>query len=404
MTNILGINLSGLTPSEISDKIKGFLNSPTGHYIVTPNPEIILASHHDEELFFILNQADLAVADGFGLKIAAWIMRGKVYRLTGADLTLELLALAATQKLKTMILFRKDGLSSAQEINKALSEKYPTLIYKTLAIERESVLTEAENKIVTDFAPTLVFAAVGSPYQEKIVYHGLKVWPSVRLALGVGGAFDFISEKIKRAPQGFRQLGLEWLWRLIKQPKRIGRIYNATFVFMNKLIKVRLVYPHLYRPNVACWVYKKENGQIKILLLERRDEAGHWQLPQGGRDGESAAKAGAREIWEETGLKNIAARGVFKNLYHYDFPPTNRRRGDDEPRLMSRRFQSDYRGQKQDLFVAEFLGQDTEIKINYWDHNAWRWVNLENILDSVYPNRREATEIFLDKFLTLNIK
>jgi N-acetylglucosaminyldiphosphoundecaprenol N-acetyl-beta-D-mannosaminyltransferase len=73
MVNILGINLSELSRTEVLKKVKEFVNGDTQHYIVTPNPEIILASHQDEEFFYILNKADLSLADGFGLKIASFL-------------------------------------------------------------------------------------------------------------------------------------------------------------------------------------------------------------------------------------------------------------------------------------------------------------------------------------------
>lgn len=403
MANILGINLSELAPAAVWEKITIFLNSDRAHYLVTPNPEIILESHHDEELFYILNQADLAIADGFGLKIAGRLLGGSVRRLTGADLTVKLLKIAEEKKIKTVILGWRSGLSSREEINDAVRQKYPNLDFLTIAIDRGSKLTDQENKIINNFAAALIFVATGCPYQEKLIYHSLKGWPTVRLALGVGGAFDFITNKVRRAPAWLRGIGLEWLWRLIKQPRRIKRIYNATFVFLSKVIKVRFINPFLYRPNVACWLYKKENGQIKVLILERRDEAGHWQLPQGGRDNEPIAVAGARELEEETGVNKLLAKGIFKNIYCYDFPNTNRRRGDDQPRLESRRFQSDYRGQKQSLYVAEFLGQDNDIKINYWDHRAWQWVDLDRLAKTVHKIRQEEIKIFLEKFKSLNI-
>lgn len=404
MANILGINLSGLSRTELSDRVNSFLNSDHGHYLVTPNPEIILAALHDEELFYILNQADLSLADGFGLQVAGRILREKVTRLTGADLTLELLQKAEIEKIRTVVLNRLNGLSTQDDIERALRQKYPHLDFLVLAINREVPLSESEHKKLNDFAPTLLFVTLGSPYQEKIIYHNLSNWPTLRLAIGVGGAFDFITDRVKRAPRGLRRSGLEWLWRLSQQPERIGRIYNATFVFLAKVLKARLIDSHRYRPNVACWLYKKETGKIKVLVVERQDEVGHWQLPQGGRDGESIAKAGARELREETGAEQVATRGTFPDVFYYDFLETNRHRGDRNPRFDHKQHRSDYRGQKQSLYIAEFLGEDSEIKINFWDHRAWQWADLENLITTLHPNRQESGRLFLEKFKSLNIK
>ena len=79
--------------------------------------------------------------------------------------------------------------------------------------------------------PDIIFVAFGSPKQEEWIHESLKRIPSVKLAIGVGGSFDFISGKTKRAPLIFQKLWLEWLWRLILEPRRIGRIYNATVKF-----------------------------------------------------------------------------------------------------------------------------------------------------------------------------
>ena len=397
MANILGINLSELSKEETLKKIGELLNSDQGHFIVTPNPEIILASHHDEEFFHILNQADLAIADGFGLKIAGWILGKKVPRITGADLTLDLLKQANEQGIKILILNWQGGLSTKEEIKVALREQYPKLNFLVLDISRDILFDATLKQTINEFAPTILFNTLGFPYQEKSIFHNLKSLATVRLALGIGGSFDFITGKIRRAPKLMRNLGLEWLWRLFKQPKRLKRIYNATFVFTGKLILSRFIIPHLYRPNVACWLYKKEAGRIKVLIVERVDEPGHWQLPQGGRDGERVPKAGARELQEETGVTKLITKGVFKNLYRYSFPPQS----DQDKYRGSRRYQLDYKGQNQSLYIAEFTGSDSDIKINYWDHQAWQWIDVDQLLATLHPLRQPGAKIYLAKFQSL---
>ena len=218
----------------------------------------------------------------------------------------------------------------------------------------------------------------------------------VKIAMGVGGSFDFISGKIKRAPKVFRLLGMEWLWRLLQEPrKRLPRIFNAVVKFSYEFFKWRFVKPFLYRPNVACLLFKREGGKIKVLLAERRDQTGHWQLPQGGTDGEDLASAGARELREEIGTDKFKKIATFKNLYYYDFGEETGRAN-----VLAKKIRG-YRGQKQGLFVAEFTGRDSEITINYWDHRAWKWVALEDVVDAVHPVRKEATKIFMEKFKKL---
>lgn len=405
MVNILGINLSALSPENALKKISGFLNDGGQHYIVTPNPEIILASHQDEELFYILNHASLSLADGFGIKLAGLITGHNIPRQTGADLSLDLLSLAKEQKLKIVVLNWKNGLSNQEEIKSSLDKRYPGLESLVLDCERATGVDQAILEKIRAFSPVILFNTFGSPLQEKFIYHNLNKMPSVKIAIGIGGAFDFITGKIKRAPKIFRNLGLEWLWRLFKQPKgtrrkqRIKRVFRATVIFSLVLLRSRL--NHLfYRKNVACFLYKDTPEGRKVLIVEREDDPGHWQLPQGGTDGEPLEKAGAREMSEELNTDKFLMKATFKNLHRYLFPPVS----EQSPLSLSRRFIFDYKGQKQGLFVAEFTGRDEDIKINFWDHRNWRWVDIDNLVDSIHPNRRAAAQIFLDKLQTLNNK
>jgi N-acetylglucosaminyldiphosphoundecaprenol N-acetyl-beta-D-mannosaminyltransferase len=236
MPNILGINLSSENEKSTLKKVEEFLNSNSFHYVVTPNPEIILRAQIDPDFFQILNCADLSLADGFGLKIAGLFTKQKINRITGSDFSLKILTLAETQHKKVLIINWEKGLSTKEEIETALIKKYPNLDCLVINVPRATNLEPDEQIILNNFAPAIVFSTLGFPYQEKIIFNNKNNWPSVRLALGVGGTFDFISGKAKRAPKIMRQAGLEWLWRLGKQPRRLGRIYQATFVFMSKLL------------------------------------------------------------------------------------------------------------------------------------------------------------------------
>lgn len=405
MVNILGINLSELSRTEVLKKVKEFVNGDTQHYIVTPNPEIILASHQDEEFFYILNKADLSLADGFGLKIASFLYGANLPRVTGADLTVEILKISAQEKIKVMVLNWEKGLSQPEEIGTALNKKFPGLIFSVINISRDIFLNQEAQTEINKFAPIILFNTLGFPYQEKLMYHNIKKLPSVKVALGIGGSFDFITEKIKRAPKLFRSLGMEWFWRLLNafnyqnSASRIKRIYNATFVFLYQIFKVRFINPHIYRKNVACFVFKKEENKYKILIVEREDSDGHWQLPQGGTDGESLEVAGSREIKEELGTDKIIPRATFKNVYSYQFKIRDKGTPND-----SKKFKFEYKGQRQGLLIAEFTGQDSDIKIKFWDHQNWKWVDVADFLASVHPVRRPGCEKFLAKFQSLNLK
>jgi N-acetylglucosaminyldiphosphoundecaprenol N-acetyl-beta-D-mannosaminyltransferase len=386
MLNILGINISKLKKEDVLDKIKLFLADGQQHYIVTPNPEIILKANRDEEFFYILNHADLSIPDGVGLKFAAWAMGENLRRITGADLILDLGLKNLNSKIA--VVNWKGGLSKKEDIEKVF-QKFKIKYFFVKDIERQAKQNLDD---LAKFKPDILFCAFGAPYQEKFIYHNLKNLPSVRVAIGIGGAFDFLTGKIKRAPKIMRVIGLEWLWRLFKQPQRMKRIYQAIIIFPLKFIKWYFINPFLYRPNVVCILFKKDEGKYKMLLAERREDPGHWQLPQGGTDGEDLMTAGARELREETGTDKFRPMASFKNLWKYKFGKSSFRFG--VPSHLS----TGYKGQKQGLFIAEFLGKNEDIIINFWDHRDWKWVDDDSLAEEVYPARREATSIFYKKF------
>ncbi|MFZ2310625.1 MAG: WecB/TagA/CpsF family glycosyltransferase [Patescibacteria group bacterium] len=389
MADILGIKLTDLASTDIIKSLDFFLMEEKSHFITTPNPEIILTAGHDEEYFFILNVADLSIADGFGLVLAGYISGQKINRVTGADITKLLLQKANDSDLKVLVINLAGGLSTKDDISSALQQKWSKLNFKVIDTTRKERLSAEENKQIADFAPQIIFVGLGAPFQEKLIYHELTNWPSSRIAIGIGGSFDFITGKIKRAPRLIRAIGLEWLWRVAIQPqnrlKRLKRIWQATVVFMSKIVKNYFINTFLYRHNVACLLYKKENGKYKFLIVQRTDDPTHWQLPQGGTDGQKLAKAGRRELTEEIGTTNFTDIKTFPHVYKYHFKSL-------KPAYRG------YKGQEQGLFIAEYHGTDEEIKINYWDHAAWQWVEQEKIINAVHLYRQAGMKKFLEKF------
>ncbi|MFH1822657.1 MAG: WecB/TagA/CpsF family glycosyltransferase [Patescibacteria group bacterium] len=392
MINILGIKIDKIKKSEVLKKIEQFLNSQKAHYIVTPNPEIILQSMQDEELFYILNKADLSIPDGFGLKLAALAMGKNIFRYAGADLVKELIENKKFKKLKIGILNWNQSLSKKEDL---------TLLLNKYKIKNKVINTDINSKeipqAILEFSPEILFLNLGAPYQEKYIFHNYKKIPNLKLAIGVGGAFDFLTEKITRAPKFMRFLGLEWLWRLIMEPWRIKRIKNAVIVFPLKFIRWKYIRPFFYRSNVVCLLYKKESDKYKILLLERIEQTGHWQIPQGGLDNEDINTAGRRELEEETGTNKFRIIKTYKNIYRYKFSEKFTWAG-----VPARQIHG-YKGQKQNLLIAEFLGNDNDIKINYWDHSNWKWVGSDKVVNEVHEIRQEGTKIFIEKFNNLQI-
>lgn len=249
--NILDVRIDNLSKKEILEKIESFLDEPKFHQIATVNPEFVLEAQKNSEFKNILNSCDLNVADGVGIRLAFWRKGKKLKaRVTGFRLMMEILNLAEKKNLKIFLAARQDGLSTWQETQEIILKIHPRLDvsgenipchprvsgdpvsgYKVFTLDSRLPAGEAgfhgNDKVV-------VFCNFGAPHQELFL-NSLKN-DRIRLAMGVGGSFDFLTKKIKRAPAFLRKIGLEWFWRLILQPNRWKRIWNAVVIFPVRVI------------------------------------------------------------------------------------------------------------------------------------------------------------------------
>jgi N-acetylglucosaminyldiphosphoundecaprenol N-acetyl-beta-D-mannosaminyltransferase len=240
---ILGVQIDNLTMAEALQRVEGFLADGQQHYIVTPNPEFLIKAQQDEEFRKILNQADLAIPDGIGLIFASWFLGQPLKeRITGVDLMERICQKAAQKKWLVFLLGGKKGIAEKAANN--LRKKYPGLEIEQISFGElenfDSVnlsLIEPDEILLTNKRPAVLFVALGASKQEKWIVQNLKKMPSVKLAMGVGGAFDFVAGRVRRAPKFLQQLGLEWFWRLCCQPWRIKRIFNAVIKFPWLVIK-----------------------------------------------------------------------------------------------------------------------------------------------------------------------
>ncbi|MCX6763154.1 MAG: WecB/TagA/CpsF family glycosyltransferase, partial [Candidatus Moranbacteria bacterium] len=175
-----------------------------------------------------LNSCDLNIADGFGIKLVFWRYgRNLKCRLAGIDLMLEILKIASENNLSVFLAANSGGLSSCELTRDAIHAIYPSL-------EIDGRNIDINNREPITVNQELVFCNFGVPYQEKFI-NSIKN-DRIRLAMGVGGSFDYLTGRLKRAPQFIRAVGFEWFWRLLLQPKRWKRIWNAVIVFPIKVI------------------------------------------------------------------------------------------------------------------------------------------------------------------------
>ncbi len=228
---ILGVRIHRITMAQTLELIEDWLQHSTKHYIVTPNVEFIMKAQQDDRFKKILNNADLAIPDsarfGWALKVQKsklwwptfWLRTGDFPVVTGTDLMQELCHKAAQKGWTVGLLGGADGVAEMTRI--ALHRKHPTL---TITLAESGGKVDDQGRGAPPHLPKtdILFVAFGQGKQEKWIINHLETIP-VKVAMGVGGAFDYISGQVPRAPQWMQSLGLEWAYRLIKQPWRITR-------------------------------------------------------------------------------------------------------------------------------------------------------------------------------------
>ncbi len=242
--NILGVEIDDLGAAEVMALVLNNLEADKKTFIATPNPEMLVLAQKDRGFKEILSRADIKIPDGAGLKLGARIIGRKLKnRLTGTDLMERMCGLAAERGSSIYLLGAENGVAreAAKRLNIPLRSsgasegqaKFAPL--KIVGAESGGTMDEWDNRVIIEHinavAPDILFVALGHGRQEKWIDENFKKLPSVKLAMGVGGAFDFFSGRAKRAPEWMRAIGLEWLWRLIKEPKRFKRIFTAVIIF-----------------------------------------------------------------------------------------------------------------------------------------------------------------------------
>src|SRR3989338_7933969 len=205
------------------------------HKIFTLNPEILLLGRKNQDYKKVLQSADLALPDGIGL---VWL--GRIFgmrfkkRVAGTDFMEKLAELAGQTGKSIFLLGGRNG--AAEKTANALKTKFPNLKISGYLEDQNQWQNCAEI-----FKADILFVALGAPKQEVWIYDNLPKLQNIKIAVGVGGAFDFISGKIPRAPKLLREIGLEWMWRLMMEPrKRFWRVFNAVIIFPVKVFMEKI--------------------------------------------------------------------------------------------------------------------------------------------------------------------
>jgi N-acetylglucosaminyldiphosphoundecaprenol N-acetyl-beta-D-mannosaminyltransferase len=229
--SVLGVEIDNFKFDDAVEKAEEIIASRTPGLIVTPNPEMIMASQNDLELKDIINKSQVSVADGVGLMIAGRMLRKKFKsRIAGIELMLKLVD-AAKEKGYRMFLF-----GGAEGVAEKAAENLGGNVVGTF--HGYSMNDHMIIEKIKAAKPDMLFIGLGSPKQEKWASKYLKEL-NVPLVMCVGGSMDVIAGYAKRAPLFMRNAGLEWLWRLFMEPRRWKRML-ALPAFIIKVIRSRV--------------------------------------------------------------------------------------------------------------------------------------------------------------------
>jgi N-acetylglucosaminyldiphosphoundecaprenol N-acetyl-beta-D-mannosaminyltransferase len=220
---IFGIPVNALTYQDAVDWVAERVAAGKSSWILAINPEKIMKALADEKLRRLLLQADLFIPDGIGILWAGKVL-GKPFpqRVTGVDILVLLVKEAATRGWKIFLLGAPPGIS--QEVARGWELKYPGL--QVVGHHHGYFKEEEEAQVVSKIsaaAPDLLFVAMGSPRQEQFIVNNRSVL-GAPVCMGVGGSFDVLSGRKKRAPVWMQRIGLEWSYRLLLEPRRILRM------------------------------------------------------------------------------------------------------------------------------------------------------------------------------------
>lgn len=237
--NLWGFEITAKSTTDVANEIIARCQKGERTAVFTPNAEMLERALRSPDFARILASADLLVADGVGVCLAARLLGGRALpRVCGVDLGLALAYAAEAWGLGVYLLGGEPGV--AERASRALRRRCPRLRVVGArhgyfaAEESEGILGEIDR-----VAPDIIFVCLGSPKQEKWIAENLPRLSRPCAALGLGGSLDVYAGSTRRAPAIVGRVGLEWLWRVICQPSRAARL-SANFSFAARVLVLAL--------------------------------------------------------------------------------------------------------------------------------------------------------------------
>ena len=234
--NVLGVGFDNLTMAEAVDRGMELLGAPGAHYVVTPNPEIVEVCRENPEAAKAVNGADLVLPDGIGvIKGAAMLGTPLKERTPGVEFAAHLMERMAKEGLSLYLLGAKPGI--AEMAAQKLTERYPGL---RIAGTHDGYFKEDAPVVeaIRSSSADAVFVCLGAPKQEFWMAKNGEA-TGAHLLCGLGGSLDVFAGTVERAPKFFCDHGLEWFYRLCKEPRRIGRMMKLPLFLVHVMKEKR---------------------------------------------------------------------------------------------------------------------------------------------------------------------
>jgi N-acetylglucosaminyldiphosphoundecaprenol N-acetyl-beta-D-mannosaminyltransferase len=227
---LLGIPIDALTASAAIERLYSFLEGESQHHVLTPNNEMLVEASRNPEFCDVLQESSLNLPDSTGLVVCARMTGQRLpARVTGVDTVMALCA-KLPDSLPVFLLGAKEGIAKKAAEHLHAQNPHLQIVGTYSGSPRDDDAREICARINAS-QPRLLLVAFGAPRQDLWISRYLTELPSVRVAMGVGGTFDFLAGRVCRAPKLVRVLGLEWAWRFLLEPWRAKRMWNAVVVF-----------------------------------------------------------------------------------------------------------------------------------------------------------------------------
>lgn len=245
---ILGVRIDKLSHDDMLAQIMKSIAQKKFCHIATINSAFLLLANRSKKYRDKLNKCELTVPDGSGVTIIARLLyQVPLTRYAGADILLDILMTAEQNQWSVGFVYDKFGLSNWKSIQVVLQEQYPQLNVCGVGVNSYDIKNDYKGdelkvdakiiQFVEKYRPNIVIANFGAPTQEYILSQ-LHQYPVV--AIGVGGAVDFLTGRVNRAPKWIQRIGCEWMWRTVQQPNRFGKMCASVLWFPTLALLERL--------------------------------------------------------------------------------------------------------------------------------------------------------------------